>query len=347
MEQIKSSGNVIVVSAAIIIVLGALKLAAAIVVPFLLASFIAIIIAPINSWLIQKKVPTILALLAVVSGLVIIFSLLGVLVGTSVQSFTENMPIYEEKLQTQLSSLTTALSNYGLIKGDLTSMFNPARLMQYSATVLKGVGAVLTNSFMIFLIIIFMLLESTQFAKKVDIAGGERETMKHVNEVLTKIKRYMALKAVISLVTGIIVTIVLTMIGLDYAVLWGLVAFLFNFIPNIGSILAAIPAVLLALVQLGTFGAIEVGIVYLTINILIGSIIEPRIMGQGLGISTLVVFLSLIFWGWLLGPIGMLLSIPLTIMIKIILYTNEKTRWLAILIGNGEGVRETKNLNDA
>ncbi|MGB5964216.1 MAG: AI-2E family transporter [Sulfurimonadaceae bacterium] len=347
MEQEKSSGNVIVVIAAIIIVLGALKMAAVIVVPFLLASFIAVIIAPIYSWLIQKKVPTILALVAVVGGLVIVFSLLGVLIGTSVQSFSANMPVYEAKLQTQLSSLTNILSSYGLIKDDLTSMFNPARLMQYSATVLKGAGSVLTNSFMIFLIIIFMLLESTQFAKKLDIADGERETMKHVNEVLTKIKRYMALKAVISLVTGVIVTIVLTMIGLDYAVLWGLVAFLFNFIPNIGSILAAIPAVLLALVQLGTFGAIEVGIVYLAINIIIGSIIEPRIMGQGLGISTLVVFLSLIFWGWLLGPIGMLLSIPLTIMIKILLHTNENTRWLAILIGNGEGVREPKNLNDA
>lgn len=347
MEQVKSSGNIIVVIAAIIIVLGALKIAAAIVVPFLLAAFIATIIAPLYSWLIQKKVPTILALLAVVGGLVVIFSLLGVLVGTSLQSFSENMPVYEAKLHTQLSSLTETLTNYGLIKGDLTSMFNPARLMQYSATVLKGAGSVLTNSFMIFLIIIFILLESTQFAKKLDIADGERETMKHVNEVLTKIKRYMALKAVISLVTGVIVTIVLTMIGLDYAVLWGLVAFLFNFIPNIGSILAAIPAVLLALVQLGTFGAIEVGIVYLTINILIGSIIEPRIMGQGLGISTLVVFLSLIFWGWLLGPIGMLLSIPLTIMIKILLHTNDDTRWLAILMGNGEGVREPKNLNDA
>ena len=347
MLQVKPSGNILIVSASIIIILAALKMAAAIVVPFLLASFIAIIIAPLYSWLIQKKVPTVLALLAVVGGLVIIFSLLGVLVGTSVQSFSANMPVYEAKLHIQLSSLTEMLSRYGLIQGDLKSIFDPARLMQYSATVLKGAGSVLTNSFMIFLIIVFMLLESTQFAKKLDIADGERETMKHVTEVLTKIKRYMALKAVISLATGIIVTVVLMAIGLDYAVLWGLVAFLFNFIPNIGSILAAVPAVLLALVQLGTFGALEVGAVYLAINVLIGSIIEPRIMGQGLGISTLVVFLSLIFWGWLLGPVGMLLSIPLTIMIKILLHTSETTRWLAILIGNGEGIREGENLNDA
>jgi len=346
MVQVRTSGNIIIVLASIIIILAALKMAAAIVVPFLLASFIAIIISPLYSWLIQKKVPTVLALLSVVGGLVIVFSLLGVIVGTSVQSFSANMPVYEAKLHVQLSSVTEMLSRYGLLQGDLRSIFDPARLMQYSATVLKGAGSVLTNSFIIFLIIIFMLLESTQFAKKLDTADGERETMKHVNEVLAKIKHYMALKAVISLVTGVIVTIVLMWIGLDYAVLWGLVAFLFNFIPNIGSILAAAPAVLLALVQLGTFGAIEVGVVYLMINIVIGSIIEPRIMGEGLGISTLIVFLSLIFWGWLLGPIGMLLSIPLTIMIKIILQTNEKTRWMAVLIGNGESVAEAEILND-
>ncbi|MBU1643372.1 AI-2E family transporter [bacterium] len=340
MEHRKPLGHSIIVIAAIIIILGALKMAAPIVVPFLLAGFIATIIAPLYSALIRRKVPAFLALLAVGSGLVIVFSLLGVIVGSSVQSFSESIPVYEAKLQTQLHSLTTLLNRYGLINGELNSYFNPAKLMQYSATVLKGAGSVLTNSFMIFLIILFMLLESTQFAKKLEQADSERDAMKYVNEILKKIKHYMALKAATSLATGLVVTMILMMIGLDYAVLWGLVAFLFNFIPNIGSILAAVPAVILAFVQLGTFGMLEVSSVYLAVNIIIGSIMEPRLMGQGLGISTLVVFLSLIFWGWLFGPIGMLLSIPLTIMIKIMLHTNEKTRWLAILMGNGDGINE-------
>ncbi len=340
MEQTKPLGHAIIVIAAIIIILGALKMAAAIVVPMLLATFIATIIAPLYSALIRRKVPTLLALFAVVGGLVIVFSLLGVIVGSSVQSFSENMPVYEAKLQTQLHSLTTLLNRYGMINGELNSYFNPAKLMQYSATVLKGAGSVLTNSFMIFLIILFMLLESTQLAKKLEQAGGERGTMKSVNEILSKIKHYMALKAATSLATGLVVTMILMVIGLDYAVLWGLVAFMFNFIPNIGSILAAVPAALLAFVQMGTFGMLEVGLVYLAVNIIIGSIIEPRLMGEGLGMSTLVVFLSLIFWGWLFGPIGMLLSIPLTIMIKIMLHTSEKTRWLAVLMGNGDGMDE-------
>ena len=113
-----------------------------------------------------------------------------------------------------------------------------------------------------------------------------------------------------------------------------MVAFLLNYIPNIGSILAAVPAVLMALVQFDIGTALMVAGVYLFVNILIGSILEPRIMGQGLGLSTLVVFLSLIFWGWLLGPVGMLLSVPLTIMVKIVLDAKEDTRWIATLLGN-------------
>jgi len=150
---------------------------------------------------------------------------------------------------------------------------------------------------------------------------------------------YMVLKAIISMFTGLIVWIALVIIGTDYAFLWAVVAFLFNFIPNIGSIIAAVPAVLLTLVQLGAFSSIIVSLLYIVINVLIGSVVEPKVMGKGLGLSTLVVFLSLIFWGWLLGIVGMLLSIPLTIMVKIILDENEKTRWISVLLGSGDDLK--------
>ena len=337
MIQVKSSGNIILVIAAVIIILGALKMAAVIVVPVLLASFIAIVISPIYTWLIRRKVPAAFALLAVILGLMIIFSLVGVLIGSSLQSFSSNMPLYEAQLQIQWDVVTAKLNELGIIHGELGSIFNPSALMKYSATLLKGAGSILTNSFMIVLIIAFMLLESTNFAKKLEQAKGHGSTMVQIDEVFTKIKHYMAIKAVVSLVTGVVITLLLLLIGLDYAILWGFIVFLLNFIPNIGSILAAVPAVLLAFVQLGTFGALEIGAIYLFINILIGSIIEPKLMGAGLGISTLVVFLSLIFWGWLLGPVGMLLSIPLTITIKIMLYSQEQTRWLAVLMSSSNG----------
>jgi predicted PurR-regulated permease PerM len=136
-----------------------------------------------------------------------------------------------------------------------------------------------------------------------------------------------------SLATGIAVFILLVVVGVNYAVLWGLLAFFLNYVPNIGSIIAAIPAVLLALIQLGFVESVIVAAGFVIINLLVGNVIEPRFMGRGLGLSTLVVFLSLIFWGWVLGPVGMLLSVPLTMTAKIALDSREETRWIATLLG--------------
>jgi predicted PurR-regulated permease PerM len=131
----------------------------------------------------------------------------------------------------------------------------------------------------------------------------------------------------------------LIIIGVDYPLLWALIAGLMNYIPNIGSIIATIPTVLFALVQLGLGGALwTLGLSMLIHNIL-GNFIEPRIMGKGLGLSTLVVLLSLLFWGFILGMVGMFLSVPLTMAIKIILEHNEKTKWLAILLGTPAGAK--------
>lgn len=143
----------------------------------------------------------------------------------------------------------------------------------------------------------------------------------------------MAIKTWMSLATGIAVFILLAIVGVNYAVLWGLLTFFLNYVPNIGSIIAAIPAVLLALIQLGFVKSVIVAAGFVVINLLMGNVIEPRFMGRGLGLSTLVVFLSLIFWGWVLGPVGMLLSVPLTMTAKIALDSREETRWLAILLG--------------
>ena len=137
----------------------------------------------------------------------------------------------------------------------------------------------------------------------------------------------------ISLITGVTVTIWVYVLGLDFPILWGIVAFLFNYIPNIGSIIAAVPAVLLALVQFGLGKALVVTLGYVVVNVIMGNFVEPRVMGRGLGLSPLVVFLSLIFWGWIFGPVGMLLSVPLTMIVKIAFQHSPEMRWLAVLLG--------------
>ena len=121
-------------------------------------------------------------------------------------------------------------------------------------------------------------------------------------------------------------------LGVDFAILWGLVAFLLNYVPIIGSIIAAIPAILLALIQLGVAPALLTCLGYVVVNVIFGSILEPRFMGRGLGLSTLVVFLSLVFWGWILGPVGMILSVPLTMIVKIALESSDDTHWIAVML---------------
>jgi predicted PurR-regulated permease PerM len=145
--------------------------------------------------------------------------------------------------------------------------------------------------------------------------------------------RYLAIKSVASLGTGALSAIWLAILGVDYPLLWGLFAFLLNYVPNIGSIIAAVPTVLFTFVQLGPASAAWAALAYTVVNVTVGSIIEPRFMGRGLGLSTLVVFVSLVFWGWILGPVGMFLSVPLTMTAKIALDSDDGTRWMAVLLG--------------
>ena len=146
--------------------------------------------------------------------------------------------------------------------------------------------------------------------------------------------RYLVLKTAISLVTGLIIWGMLVLLEVRFAFIWGLLAFALNYIPNIGSVLAAIPPIAQVLVFGGLYDALVVLTGYLIVNLIFGNILDPRLMGRGLGLSTLVVFLSLIFWGWLLGLVGMLLSVPLTIIAKIALEQTQGGKSIAILLSD-------------
>jgi predicted PurR-regulated permease PerM len=189
-------------------------------------------------------------------------------------------------------------------------------------------------AFLILITVIFILLEASGFFAKLrtTVADPDR-SFKTIDNFLSTIQRYMKIKTVTSLATGIAIAVWLAILGVDYPLLWGLLAFLLNYVPNIGSILAAVPAVLLALLQLGGGSALLAALGYMVVNFAVGTVTEPRLMGRGLGLSTLVVFLSLVFWGWVLGPVGMFLSVPLTMTFKIALDSSEDTRWVAVLMG--------------
>ena len=326
--------------AAFVIVVAGMKAAAPLVVPFLLAVFLAIICAPPVFWMQTKGLPEIIGLLLVISVIVAVWILLVTLIGSSMTDFSRNVPKYQQTLQEQTVGWWQWLNEHGVAidRRMLADTFNPGKILKMAANTLNGLGGMLTNTFVIFLTFFFILSEAAGFPDKLRaIQGNQSLALEKYGEIAAGVNRYLGIKTLTSLFTGVIVGFALSLQGLDYAVMWGVVAFFFNFIPNIGSIIAAIPALLLSLVQLGGGAALVTGGIYLCLNIVIGSIVEPRVMGKGVGLSVLVVFLSLAFWGWVLGPVGMLLSVPLTMAVRIALEGNENTRWLAILLAsNGE-----------
>jgi len=331
--DVKQTGvNPLFSVAAGIIILAGLISAKAIVIPILLAVFITILTWPFLMWLQDKGLNNTFSLIGVVAILIIFMTLLGLLVNNSLNDFTLNLPAYEAKLKTFVDNLVIFMQDKGIELPDkmISGLIDPTKMAQFVSGIVKGLGAALTNGLMILLLVIFMLLEASILPKK--LIAIHADASSHAKEFLNNVKQYMMIKSVFSAITGLVVYLSLLLIGLDYALLWGVLAFLLNFVPNIGSIIAAIPAVILALIQLGFIGAMEVAVIFVLVNIILGSVLEPKYMGQGLGLSTLVVFVSLIFWGWAFGPVGMLLSIPLTIMLKLGLQSNPQTKWIAVLL---------------
>ena len=332
--------SVLLAAAAFVVVVAGLKAASALVNPFLLAVFIAVISTPLIFWLEARRIPRGVALFAVILAVVGVLFGLSVVVGASVNDFTNDLPRYTERLKGQFGSLVETLRGLGIDlpqdRDGVLDHVNPAWVLELAGQLFNGFGVVLANAFLILLTVVFILLEAASFSGKLyAIARNAHLTRASVDAFTGTVRRYLAIKSLMSLGTGAAVWIWLTLLGVDYPVLWGLLAFLLNYVPNIGSIIAAVPAVLLALVQLGPAAAAWSAAGYLAINVVFGNVLEPRFMGRGVGLSPLVVFLSLIFWGWVLGPVGMFLSVPLTITAKIALAASDETRWAAVLLGTG------------
>ncbi len=343
-DQGPNAAQALFIIAAFVVVVAGMSAAKAIIVPFLLAAFISVISSPPLFWLKERKVPTGVALLIVMFVILFFLLLIGALVASSVNDFSTKLPLYEARLEEQTDAFLNWLvrMHVDVDRLELDKVFNAAAVMQFVGMLLNQLVGMLTNGVLILLTVIFMLLEASTIPTKLNAIFRRPEaSLKRIKYFIGTVNRYMAIQTVISLATGVCVAIFLTIMGVDYALLWGLVAFLLNYIPNIGSILAALPPVFLTIIQFGLGRAVGVAIGYLVINMALGNIISPRLMGRGLGLSTLVVFLSLIFWGWILGPVGMLLSVPLTMTVKIALESSEDTRWLAILLGT-EDVSEPK-----
>lgn len=344
-SQAQRLPRVLFTAAAGVVVVAGLKAASQILLPFLFAIMLAVLALASLRALEGLRVPRYLGTPVVVLAILGGVSGIGAIIAGSIGSFNANVPTYSMKLLALFDDLKPHLDRLDRFGVDTTalqpsSIINPTAVMSLVTSTLRSVGGLASNTFLVVLIMVFVLLEAGSFRPKLEMAFGPGSSASMwMTEAADKIQRYLGIKTVVSLVTGSLAGLWCALLHLDYALLWGLLAFLLNYVPSIGSIIAAVPPTLLALVELGPGGAVAVALGFLGTNVALGNFIEPRLLGQSLGLSPLVVILSLFFWGWVWGPAGMLLSVPLTVIVKIVLESNSETRWIAILLGGGGQVR--------
>ncbi|PLK56338.1 pheromone autoinducer 2 transporter, partial [Klebsiella quasipneumoniae] len=306
----------------LVIILTGIRFAADIIVPFILALFLAVIINPLVQLLVRCRVPRVLAISLLIGLIVMLAVVLLASLGTSLNELARTLPQYRNYLYEPMQTIAPWLQRLGFTVSvvELNKYIDPNAVMTLVTGLLTQLSNAMSSIFLLLLTVVFMLLEVPQLpAKLQQLMSRPVEGMGAIQRAIDSVSHYLVLKTAISLVTGLVVWGMLVLLDVRFAFMWGLLAFALNYIPNIGSVLAAIPPILQVLVFGCLYEALVVLAGYLIVNLVFGNILEPRIMGRGLGLSTLVVFLSLIFWGWLLGPVGMLLSVPLTIIVKIAL----------------------------
>ncbi len=342
MEQSSSLTRFLVATAAIVVILAGIKLSVEIVIPFLLSLFIAIICSPIIKFMTDRKIPLWLAITLLFILFVLVFFFLAGLINSTVREFTASIPQYKVLLAERITTVVQLAQQWNLpitiSREQILDQFDPSIIMNFVSRLLLSFSGVVTNIFVLLLVVVFMLFEAPTAKHKLAVAlRGNKDIQaeeNQINRVLQGVISYLGVKTIVSLLTGICIWILLEVAGVQYAVLWATLSFLLNYIPNIGSIIAGVPIVVQAFLLNGFSIGIGVSVGVIAINMVIGNILEPRMMGRTLGLSTLVVFLSLLFWGWLLGTVGMLLSVPLTMALKIALESSPRTIRYAGLLGD-------------
>ncbi|MFA6467609.1 MAG: AI-2E family transporter [Bacteroidota bacterium] len=328
---------VLVTAAALVVIIYGLNQAQSVASIFLMSVFLALIGTPPVLWMEKKRVPSFLAVMIVMFTMVAMLLVIGTVVGESLSSFSDAWPTYQKKLQEGILSLKPILAEKHIIVTNkvLLGYFNPGPVMDIAVGLLAGVGVALSNILLVFLTVTFILLEASNFPVKLRaVLGNPNQDFPQFTKFVNDIERYMVIKTIVSLATGGLIGVWLYALGIESPILWAFLAFLLNYVPSVGSSIAAIPPVLLAFVQFGFGSAMMVVGGYMAVNFILDNIIETKLMGRKLGLSTLVVFLSLLFWGSVLGPIGMVLCIPFTMTLKFACENNEETRWIAVFLSS-------------
>ena len=353
--------------ACLVVVVAGLKQAALFFVPVVVAFFLAVLSYPLMGWLMKKKVPHTVALIMTVGTIVLFLGLMGWAAYGLVAKLSTEFPAYLIRLKGMVEESAVWLEKdmhfEGAIKAveqfNLQSLVDLARqqdvmkaLASYAGSTFGAVALFLGALILVLVLMMFILMEAPGTQSRADVvhqAGGPDFSV--LMQSATDIQKYLGVKTLISAATGLLAFLWCWAFGLKYPLLWGILAFLFNYIPAVGSSAASIPAIIEALVNQGVGSAIGVGIGYGLINFGLDNFLQPMLMGRKFGISGLVVVLSVLFWGFVWGPIGMFLAVPLTMMMKVVLENTNEFRWVSVAMAKkkvkgGEIVLETSEFGE-
>jgi predicted PurR-regulated permease PerM len=326
----------VVLLASLVVIIAGLRAARPVLTPLALAAFVAAVSFPVVSFLRAQGVRLSLAIVATVLLDALIVSLFIWIVVETVADLRVELPAYITRGQALEAAARARLETWGLVLPPefYSSLIQPQRMVDYVTIAARNITSWLTLVFLLLLYLVFILLEAVQLPSKLrTVLGPQARAITVGSAVLSQVQRYLALKTLISIATGVAIGIGAALLGVDFAPFWGLLAFALNYIPNIGSIIAAIPAMAVSLLQLGVQHSLALGAVYLGVNTLLGNIADPILIGRQLRLSPIVILVSLVFWGWTWGVIGAFLAVPLTISLRVALQTSERWATLAALMG--------------
>jgi AI-2 transport protein TqsA len=331
--QRASFARMLFVLAAAVVVLVGVRLSAPVLNPILFAVVFGLLVAPVYGWLL-RRLPTGVALLLTFVGLLIIIVGLFVLLSASISRFTGRLSFYTQQLNGQLADLQGLLDRLGLSGVDLSEAVNSSALVGAIGAVLSGISGFLSSLFLILMIMLFLLAEGSAMMDRLRASvAHDNPQVARLTVIGQNVVLQFGLRAIVNLVTAAGITLLLLLLGVDFPLLWGVLTFFLSFVPYVGLVLAVAPAVILALAEFGLSRAIVVIVAVVVVNVLAENVLSPVLMGRGLDLSPTVVFLSFIFWAWLLGGPGAFLALPLTLFVAIMLGSFPETRWLASLMG--------------
>ncbi|MDR0562329.1 MAG: AI-2E family transporter [Spirochaetaceae bacterium] len=337
---------------ACVLVVAVLKLTASMILPFTISIFLAFVMNPMVSFLEKKGVNRILSIMLGVCIIIIGLYVIGVVLFVSGRSILSLYPKYERRL-TEIYLWASGFidlsynENMTFFENLWSQLGVRTKIMSFTFSLSNAFIGFLTNAFMVVLFLVFLLIESAYFTEKIELAFEQKwsgQIKKISADVIRQVSRYLSAKFFISLATGVLVAIGLAATGLEFAVVWGIIQFILNFIPNIGSIAAGGGAVLFAMLQFWPQPGpiIAVGCIMLAVNMVIGNILEPKIMGDNLGISPIIILISLMLWGWIWGFVGMIFAVPMTVIIKILCENIPFLEPLSILLGSRKATMSKK-----